>query len=73
MMHHVSINWSETADVTLWPLAMLHAVHIVNCKTLLLLAIHTKYPGLCNIILYTKSFVVCLNNLKSVNRYTNNN
>ena len=30
MMHHAAIHWPEVADVALWPLAVLHAVYILN-------------------------------------------
>ena len=30
MMHHMAIHWPEVADVTLWPLAILYAVYILN-------------------------------------------
>ena len=30
MMHHMAIHWPDVADVELWPLAVLYAVHIVN-------------------------------------------
>ena len=30
MLHHAAIHWPDVADVELWPLAVLHAVHIVN-------------------------------------------
>ena len=30
MMHHQAIHWPDVADVELWPLALLHAVYILN-------------------------------------------
>ncbi len=30
MLHHAAIHWPEVADVELWPLAVLHAVHLLN-------------------------------------------
>ena len=30
MLHHSAIHWPDVADVTLWPLAVLHAVYIWN-------------------------------------------
>ena len=30
MMHHAAIHWPDVAEVQLWPLAVLHAVHVVN-------------------------------------------
>ncbi len=30
MMHHAAIHWPDVADVELWPLAVLHAVHLIN-------------------------------------------
>ena len=30
MLHHAAIHWPDVADVELWPLAVLHAVHVVN-------------------------------------------
>ena len=30
MMHHSAIHWPDVADVTLWPLAILHAVSVLN-------------------------------------------
>ena len=30
MLHHQAIHWPDVANVELWPLAVLHAVHILN-------------------------------------------
>jgi len=30
MLHHAAIHWPDVADPELWPLAVLHAVHILN-------------------------------------------
>lgn len=30
MMHHAALHWPDVSDTALWPLAVLHAVHIVN-------------------------------------------
>jgi len=30
MLHHAAIHWPDVADVELWPLAVLHAIHILN-------------------------------------------
>ena len=30
MLHHAAIHWADVADVELWPLAVLHAVFILN-------------------------------------------
>ena len=30
MLHHAAIHWSDAADVALWPLAVIHAVHILD-------------------------------------------
>jgi len=30
LLHHAAIHWPEVANVDLWPLAVLHAVHILN-------------------------------------------
>ena len=30
MMHHQAIHWPDVASVALWPLAVLHAVHVLN-------------------------------------------
>ncbi len=30
MMHHAAIHWPDVADVELWPLSVLHAVHLLN-------------------------------------------
>lgn len=30
MLHHAAIHWPDVADVELWPLAVLHAVYLLN-------------------------------------------
>ena len=30
MLHHVAIHWPDIADIELWPLAVLHAAHLLN-------------------------------------------
>ena len=30
MMHHAALHWPQVADIALWPLAVLHAAHILN-------------------------------------------
>ena len=30
MLHHAAIHWPDVADVQLWPLAVLHAVYVLN-------------------------------------------
>ena len=30
MLHHSALHWPDVADINLWPLAILHAVHIHN-------------------------------------------
>ena len=30
MLHHAAIHWPDVADVELWPLAVLHAAHVLN-------------------------------------------
>ena len=30
MMHHAALHWPDVSDTSLWPLAVLHAVHLVN-------------------------------------------
>ena len=30
MLHHAAIHWPDVTDIELWPLAVLHAVHILN-------------------------------------------
>ena len=30
MLHHQALHWPDLADVTLWPLAVLHATYVVN-------------------------------------------
>jgi transposase InsO family protein len=30
MLHHAALHWPDIADVELWPLAVLHAVHVLN-------------------------------------------
>ena len=30
MLHHAAIHWPDVANVELWPLAVLHAAHIIN-------------------------------------------
>ena len=30
MLHHAAIHWPDAADVELWPLAVMHATHILN-------------------------------------------
>ena len=30
MMHHAALHWPDVSDTALWPLAVLHAVHLIN-------------------------------------------
>ena len=30
MLHHAALHWPDVTDVELWPLAILHAVYILN-------------------------------------------
>jgi hypothetical protein len=30
MMLHAAIHWSDVADLTLWPMAVVHAVYLYN-------------------------------------------
>jgi transposase InsO family protein len=30
MLHHCALHWPDVSDVELWPLAVLHAVHVLN-------------------------------------------
>ena len=30
MLHHAALHWPDVTDVELWPLAVLHAVYILN-------------------------------------------